>query len=191
MSDVGSWDQFTAFVNRRSWAWNSLLGQEDERKLLGFLGTEVITSAATSVDITGIPSWVTQIAINLADFGTNGTSQPIIQLGTSGGFVTSGYASGASNISTAVTTSNFTAGFGLADSWASTVVAHGTIILTLEDVAQATWMQMGVLSTNDAARTLPSAGYRSLSGTLTQIRFTTVGGIDNIDANVSINLRMH
>jgi hypothetical protein len=55
------------------------------------LTTSVNTTSGTSIDFTGIPSWVRRITVMLLAVSTNGTSGVQIQLGDSGGVETTGY----------------------------------------------------------------------------------------------------
>ena len=52
-------------------------------------GTAQASTSGTSIDFTGIPSWVKRITVMLKGVSTSATSQPIIQLGSST-FTTSG-----------------------------------------------------------------------------------------------------
>ena len=144
-------------------------------------GTAQASTSGTSIDFTGIPSWVKRITVMLSGVSTNGTSNLLIQIG-SGGFTTTGYASEASQ-GTDVTstigflqTSSLTAGSlrtGL-----STIVSLGSSIYVCAGVIADT------TATGSAARV---GGTVTLSGTLDRIRITTVGGTDTFDAG-TINI---
>jgi hypothetical protein len=54
-------------------------------------GTSVASTSGTSIDFTGLPSWVKRITVMLDGVGTNGTSSPILQIGDSGGIENTGY----------------------------------------------------------------------------------------------------
>lgn len=146
------------------------------------LAAEVAATSGTSIDFTGIPSWVKRITIQFAGVSTNGTSSWIIQLGDSGGVENTGYLGASSTISAAsAATTNFTAGFGIRTA-AATDVVHGAVVLTLEDAANFTWVASGVVSQSDSAVTLTTAGSKSLSAALDRVRITTGGGTDTFDA---------
>ncbi len=49
------------------------------------------TLSGTSVQFTSIPSWVKQITITINGLSTSSTGVPIIQLGNTGGYITTGY----------------------------------------------------------------------------------------------------
>lgn len=77
-------------------------------------GTAQASTSGTSIDFTGIPSWVKRITVMFQGVSTNGSNDIQIQLGTSSGFTISGYL-GASNSTagTGAATSNFTTGIGV------------------------------------------------------------------------------
>ena len=54
-----------------------------------------VSASGTSVDFTGLPSWVKKITVMFSGVSTNGNSNYLIRLGTSSGFVSSGYTSSA------------------------------------------------------------------------------------------------
>lgn len=189
MIDVGTWEDFLLFVDRKSWAWNSLIGQEDERKLLGFLGSEVAWTSGASVDFTGVPPWVTEIIISGVGVSTNGTSNLMVQLGDAGGVEVTGY-SGATAASDGATITNHSAGILLT---AGGVVAAGNysfqVRIVLEDSSDNTWTCKLSTSRNDAATAYFGAGSKATSAALDRVRITTAGGTDTGDAGV-LNIRM-
>lgn len=146
------------------------------------LATAQNTTAGTSVDFTGIPSWVKRITVMFNNVSTTGTSDILIQLGTSGGFQVTGYTCAGLRISAGV---QFTTGFGLtAGGFGPTVSASG--ITTIALLSGNVWSESGTLIYNAAAAAC-SAGSVTLSGTLDRIRITTVGGTDTFDAG-SVNI---
>jgi hypothetical protein len=54
-------------------------------------GTEVAATSGTAIGFTGIPSSATQITLILRGVATSANSNLLVQLGTSGGYVTTGY----------------------------------------------------------------------------------------------------
>ena len=150
-------------------------------------GTTQNTTSGTSIDFTGIPSWAKRITISLAGVSTNGTSPPVLRLGTSGGIQSTGYAC-VNNVlvSTAVTVSD-TTGFLIGvntTNWSAGVVGNGKIVLTLLD-SSGTWTCSGAVAGSGA--TYFTTGSKSLGGTLDRVRLTTVNGTDTFDAG-SINI---
>jgi len=118
---------------------------------------------------------------------TNGTSNPLIQIGNSGGIQATSYKASSSLITTGVSTTNYTTGFGIATALASNTL-NGSLVLTLMDSSTAKWTISGVLNTEANTLTATVAGVKALSSlTLDRIRLTTVGGTDTFDAG-SINI---
>jgi hypothetical protein len=148
------------------------------------MGTAQTTTSGTAKDFTSIPPWVSEIAVSLVGVSTNGTSNYLLQLGTSSGVETSGYLGAGSLGGGTPTVSNFTAGFGVASGLASNVV-HGTIALTRVDGN--IWACFGVLAASSSAGVGVVAGSKALTGTLDRVRLTTVNGTDVFDAG-SVNI---
>jgi hypothetical protein len=152
--------------------------------LIGSLTSGTATAVSgTSVDFTSIPSWVKRITLSFSGVSTSGTSNPLIQIGDSGGVEATGYlgAGTAGGNAASPTVTNYTTGFGLPGSSASNVL-HGAVVLTLIDASAFTWAASGTLSLSNAATYFMTSGSKSLSAALDRIRLTTVGGTDTFDA---------
>ncbi len=147
-------------------------------------GTAVASTSGTSIDFTGIPSWVKKITVMFSGVSTNGTADLLIQLGDSGGVETTGYLGAASGFSSTVSTSSYTAGFGITSANAANI-NHGSFVLTF--LASNTWTMTGLIARSNAANTIITAGSKTLSGTLDRVRITTSNGTDTFDAG-SINI---
>lgn len=139
------------------------------------------SATSTSVDFTGIPSWVKRITVMFNGVSTSGTSTLIIQLGDAGGFETTGYSSTAQNgpnVGVDYTTGlpiNNTSTAALAYSGLSTIALIGSNAWVFNSMMRATgFVYFG-------------AGQKSTSDTLTQVRITTVNGTDTFDAG-TINI---
>lgn len=150
-------------------------------------GTSVATTSGTSIDFTGIPSWVKRITVMFNGVSTNGTTNISIQLGTgSTTYTTSGYlgatttvaagSTGCNNIST-----GFTCGAG---NQAATTVMHGSCIIT--NITGNTWVANGNFGKSDTTQLNTVGGSIALAAALTAIRITA-GGTDTFDAG-SINI---
>ena len=151
-------------------------------------GTSQASTSGTSITFTSIPSWVRRITIMLQSVQTSGTSNKLFQLGTSGGFVTTGYlCTSSQNISGSSTVTQFTNGWPIA-STASADVIHGQIILS--NLNGNTWVGSGSFPLSSGGSFFFNAGSisaASLGGVLTQVRLTTVNGTDTFTAgNVNI-----
>ncbi len=144
------------------------------------LKTAVPTTSGTAWGFTGVPAGSQRLALMFNGWSTNGTSAPLIQLGDSGGYENSGYLGAGSIITTAVSTTNFTTGFGTTTG--VEVTLHGTVYLERENTSSNTWECSGTLYDSAAARSYTIGGKKSLSGELDRIQLTTVGGTDAGDA---------
>ncbi len=150
------------------------------------LATAQNSTSGTSIDFTGIPSWVKKITVMFNGVSTNGTSQPMIQIGTSGGIQTTGYSTNTCNITTGVnSTVNYTNGWQIFSSNAANVIG-GALTLVQQDAATGTWVGTGLFSPSQPSVSMIS-GTKALSGTLDRVRITTVNGTDTFDAG-SINI---
>ena len=149
-------------------------------------GTAVASTSGTSIDFTGIPSWVKRITVMLSTVSTNGTSNKQIQLGTSGGVVTSGYLSSCSLIYgfQLCVVDSITSGFLLRSDQASEEL-NGHYVFTL--LESNTWVGSTIFQSSSNTRVWTGAGKISLGGTLDRLRITTVNGTDTFDAG-SINI---
>jgi hypothetical protein len=150
------------------------------------LSTLQATTSGTSKDFTSIPSWVKKITISFSGVSTSGTSIPMIRLGDAGGFEDTGYLGSATNANGSSVT-NFTTGFNFAASHAAAAVMHGIATLALLDATSNTWTFSSNIGLSDSVNLYQSAGSKSLSETLTQIRLTTVNGTDTFDGG-SVNI---
>lgn len=147
-------------------------------------GTAVASTSGTSIDFTGIPSTAKRITVMFSGVSTNGTSNPLFQLG-SGSPTTSGYLGAGSSIDAASASStNFTTGIGIFSANAANII-YGAVQFTL--ITANTWVASGTFSRSNSASTMTTAGAIALSGTLDRVRITTVNGTDTFDAG-SINI---
>lgn len=142
-------------------------------------GTSVATTSGTFVDITGIPSTVKRITLMLSGVSTTGTSQPIVQLGTSGGPITTGYNSQSFTQGSSVPATN---GFVI-NSNSATFSVRGA--MQIMKMAAGTWVQSHGMTQGSNA--LAGGGDLTGAGTIDRIRLTTLGGTDTFDAG-SINI---
>jgi hypothetical protein len=145
------------------------------------LQTAVASTSGTSIDFTGIPANVKRVSVLYSGVSVSGTSNLQIQLGTSGGIVTSGYASG---IGYRTGEAASTAGFMVAGPSGAASLWSG--VVTINSFGSDIWTSGGTMSRDDGWASL-SGGYKDLGGTLTQIRITTINGSDTFDAG-SVNI---
>jgi hypothetical protein len=153
-------------------------------------GTAVASTSGTSIDFTGIPSWVKRITVMFNGVSTNGSSVVQIQIGA-GSVTTTGYLAYATAYgqSTSFATTTSTSGFvtGQANSAAGST-RHG--IATIANINGNAWVFASALA--DAASTSGAimsggGGSLTLGGTLDRVRITTVNGTDTFDAG-TINI---
>lgn len=154
-------------------------------------GTSVASTSGTSITFTGLPSWAKRITFMLNGVSISGNTTAVqIQLGTSGGFVSSGYVSNGAYIQASNTVSGvalFTTGFYVGQLSAVTDTLGGA--LTISSFGSNTWTYSGTLTRPGAfpAALFLSSNPFALGGTLTQVRLTTVNGTDTFDAG-SVNI---
>jgi hypothetical protein len=139
----------------------------------------------TYAEYTNIPPWVNQITITINGMSTNGTTIPNVLLGTSAGYVTSGYL-GAIGTDSNYTTINFTTSILVTyDNVTTASVLYS--VITLYHMGSNVWVfrvntafsNVGTASTGNGNVTLP--------GTLDRIRLT-INGTQLFDAG-TINIR--
>lgn len=148
-------------------------------------GTVQNTTSGTYIDFTGIPSGTKRITVMFNGVSTNGSSIPLIQLGTGGTPTTTGYVSTSSEVYSAAATNTSTAGFNIYFDNAGYVFS-GTYIFV--NVSGNIWVGSSVTSSQAIlAVTVISAGVVTLSGAINMVRLTTVAGTNTFDAG-SVNI---
>lgn len=150
-------------------------------------GTAVASTTGTSIDFTGIPTWVKRITVIFNGVSTSGTSNYLVQIGagsvTSTGYLGASLASQAGASSAAGGTG--ASGFVVADAVSAAYIYNGSLLI--QNISGNIWIQSGTLVANTAARASVSGGNVTLSGTLDRVRITTQNGTDTFDAG-SINI---
>ena len=149
------------------------------------LSTAVTSTSGTSIDFTGLPSWIKRITVMFSGVSTSGTSNILIRFGA-GSFDTSGYASTNGSIlgTNATIISTDTSGHLVTPSVTAATDHSGTAILT--NISSNNWLVNQTSRRNDGIVNT-SVTTKSLSGTLDRVRITTVNGTDTFDAG-SINI---
>ena len=158
----------------------------NDLRMGGFMVTaEVATTSGNSVAVTGLPVGIRNIAVFLQDVSSTGSNEFALQVSTGTTFATSGYKAASwngANVDARATGLMLTYGVAAGET------RDGAIRLALADVTNNTWVSTGLLNQGSSSSLMNgSSGTKSLSGALTQIRITTVGGSDTFDAG-SINL---
>jgi hypothetical protein len=148
-------------------------------------GTAVASTSGTSIDFTGIPSWVKRITVLCSGISKSGTANFLFQIGDSGGVETTGYVGGtfAATSVAALIYAYPTNGFQTLGDAAGVVVVYGSIVFS--NVSGNIWIASGMLFGN--SYNVQIAGQKELSATLDRVRVTTTNGTDTFDAG-SINI---
>jgi hypothetical protein len=143
------------------------------------------TASGTSVDFTGIPSWAKRVTAMFSGVSTNGTSNWLVQIGTSSGVVATGYASTGSRLGTSsATLATSTAGFIIKSDAAGST---GSGLVTIANVSSNFWCSQHTLGSSGSSDSFAGGGAITLSGALDRVRITTVNGTDTFDAG-TINI---
>jgi hypothetical protein len=151
------------------------------------LATAQNSTSGTSIDFTGIPSWVKRVTVMFNGVSTNGSSVVQVQLGTSSGVTASGYLSaawaGGSSNAGSTSTTGFAAMY--AQAAASTMMGH----LVITNISGNSFIASGAVGYQPTTANIVTAcaGNVTLSSTLDRVRITTVNGTDTFDAG-SINI---
>lgn len=152
-------------------------------------GTSVASTSGTSITFTGLPSWVKRITMQLNGVSTDSAASIFsVQLGTSGGIVSTGYNSSSGSISTSQATGAnglTTTGFVVGNMNAVADLFSG--VITIVNFSSNTWACTSVTNRTGA---VPVTGYSSgtpiaLGGVLTQVRLTiSAGAFDAGSVNI-------
>jgi hypothetical protein len=134
------------------------------------------TASGLSVDVLSVPSWAARITVMLNGVSTNGTFNPLLQLG-SGSFSTSGYSGSQSLITTGVGTGSLNNGFSIGGASAASARCG---IFVFEHLGNNAWVCSGTIGFSDSAGSAICAGVIALAGTLDRLRLFA-GGTDQFD----------
>lgn len=141
----------------------------------------VNSTTGTSIDFTGIPSWVRQVTVMFAGVSTNGISSIMIQIGDSGGIETTGYLGSSTVHAAGSGYANYTTGFGVFTNQSATTIS-GSVTISL--LGSNRWVASGVTGMENAAGCSLTGGQKTLSATLDRVRITTVNGTDAFDTGI-------
>jgi hypothetical protein len=147
------------------------------------LATAVASTSGTSIDFTGIPSWVKRITVLFSGVSTNSTSHVMVQIGDAGGIETTGYSSAGMILGSGGTVAgvNSTAGFVTFGN-AAAAVRDGELTINKLSSSGTSWVSNHLIANPPAVFAGYGSGTKTLSDTLTQVRVTTVNGTDTFDA---------
>jgi hypothetical protein len=151
------------------------------------LGTAVASTSGTSIDFTGLPSWVKKITVMLSGVSVSSTSSILVQLGTGATptYTITGYAGGGVRFGTSTLgAASFTTGFGLNNASAAALIGGS---ITITNVTGNTWSASGTAGSADTGTfVMVTGGSIALAAALTAVRITT-NGADTFDAG-SVNI---
>jgi hypothetical protein len=147
-------------------------------------GTAVNSTSGTSIDFTGIPSWVKRITVMFNGVSANVGGSIIVQLG-SGSVQTTGYASSGSYVGASTVTSTATTGMLVGYGLNAGTLISGHIVLT--PLSGNLWVCSSMLPRTNESYVQIGGGNVTLSGALDRIRITSLSGTDTFDAG-SINI---
>ena len=151
-------------------------------------GTSVATTSGTTVDFTGIPSWVKRITLMLQGVSSSGGSDFLVRLGSGATptYVATGYLGNRTRLETAaMVTAAVTTGFDISVNNAASGVISGQAVLS--NFGGNNWVCTA--TTNDSANNTQTvqSGSLALGAVLTAVRLTPQNGTDTFDAG-SINI---
>ena len=147
-------------------------------------GTAQNSTSGTSIDFTGIPSWVKRVTVMLNGVSTNGTSDMLLQLGDSGGIETTGYVSSIAYTGAATGSGSSTSGFLWMQPNAASI-SNGHVLFT--NISGNTWIFSSVVARTNDNIVMIGGGNKTLSTTFDRVRLTATNGTDTFDAG-SINI---
>jgi hypothetical protein len=145
-------------------------------------GTAITLTGTSNVDFNNIPSWVKKITIMVSEMSTNGAYSSRLQVGTSAGFITTGYRGSKAGIIDNSTTASYTTdGFAFNDNDAVDAMPHNGSG-TLTKMSDTIWCYSGVYGLNaHQTRVGLCGGAITITGTLDRIRFTTSSSSGTFD----------
>lgn len=127
------------------------------------------TTSGFTFDFTGIPATATEVEVYFDQVSLNAADDMLIQLGTSGGFVSTGYNSFSND-------ATYTTGMGVR---AAAAARLGLGTMFLRKVESNIWLSASAI--NFSGTNTAGGGRIDLGGTLTQIRLTRLGGAATFD----------
>lgn len=141
-------------------------------------GTAQTTNGSATYGYTGLPSWVKKITVSFSEVtGTSASCVRAFQLGTSSGYVTSGYLGGNVTVTGSGSGNSVTFSSYFATTITSQYNFSGVITFCLLSASTNTWVMSGVTAwSNTSWYSAMSAGNVVLPGTLDRIQLYTPAG---------------
>ena len=149
-------------------------------------GTAVASTSGTSIDFTSLPAGIKRITVMFTGVSTNGTSLVEVRLGTSSGFVATGYLGASGNLSGgAVGSTSSSTGMRTDNIGSASLARNGVFSCVL--LTGNTWASSSIMADSTTALLGFAGSSIALGGTLDRLRITTVNGTDTFDAG-TINI---
>jgi hypothetical protein len=150
------------------------------------LATAVATTSGTSIDFTGLPSWIKKITVMCIGVSQNSASQTIILQVGAGSVTTTGYSSSNAFIAPSTDSGSLTTGFPITRGIGAAAAFHG--IATICSFGSNSWVFSSTMADAPVQGQVHfGAGSVVLGGTLDRVRLTTIGGTATFDVG-SINI---
>jgi hypothetical protein len=146
-------------------------------------GTAVASTSGTSIDFTGIPSWVKRVTVMFNGVSLSGTADLMVRGGTSSGFETSGYTG--TVLGNGTQTQWASGGYQVTRTGTGSSTYSGALVLL--NVSGNIWVASSTMADGTNAFAGTASGTKTFSGALTQLRVMATNGTDTFDAG-SINI---
>jgi hypothetical protein len=141
------------------------------------------TTSGTAFDFAGLPAGIQEIVVALDGVSFSANDDLLIQLGTSGGLVTSGYV-GRADATTSTSPNSFTTGFG-----ARLAATSGTSPIKITRVNANKWFSNHVLARGAGVAMAAGAGRVDLGAEVTQLRVTRTGSATFNAGSIQVGYR--
>jgi hypothetical protein len=138
------------------------------------LDTAQASTSGTSIDFTGIPSWVKRLTLIFDGVSVSGADHLWVQIGSSGGIETTGYAGTRVQVGASTAAGTATAAIPI-NSTGNGDIHNGHLTFTRLTPSSNTWIASGVIAREGSGIISISGGKKTLSDTLDRIRLTTAG----------------
>lgn len=144
----------------------------------------IATQSGTFKDFSGIPSWARRATLLLYGVSTTGTSDILVQLGSSATPLSSGYINGQSifSWSSGILSSTSAAGIPIYNN-AAAYIWTGRVQMDLLEPGLHNWLVTATLNnTVTSPSSVISSGIAPLTSPLSMVRLTTASGVPTFDA---------
>ena len=146
--------------------------------------TSIATTSGTAHDFSSIPSGVKRITLMISGVSTNGTGNVILQLGSSGTPLASGYLGNYAEWQNGGNAglSNHSTSFIITGTSAAGTTRHGAVTLT--NLSGNIWTMTFTVSRGDSTFIYMGSGSVTLSGTLDILRLSSTSTFDAGNINI-------